>query len=94
MFTEGGFSVIPDNKWTFASEAMCRSGCHWVPTVPVYKLLFLVGMLNPPHMIPGFLSNSLSAGLKLLGVERGSNSPDLPAQLLLDATLHNSLLSR
>lgn len=47
-------------------------------------------MLNPAHMILGFSSNSLSAGPKLLGVERGSNSPDLPAQLLVDATLHKS----
>lgn len=61
-------------------------GSLWLPLssdcVPLYKLLFLVGMLNPAHMIPGFLSNSLSAGPKLLGGERGSNSPDLPAQLL------------
>lgn len=44
-------------------------------------------MLNPTHMILGFLSRSLSTGRKLLGVESGSNSPDLPTQLLLDATL-------
>lgn len=37
-------------------------------------------------MILGFLSNSLSTGPKLLGVESGSNSPDLPGQLLLDTT--------
>lgn len=42
-------------------------------------------------MILSFWSNSLSAGPKLLGVERGSNSLDLPAQLLLDATLHKKL---
>lgn len=72
------------------------SGCHKVPAqlVPICKLLFLVGMLNPAHMILGFLSSSLSTGPKLLGVESGFNSPDLPSQLLLDATLLNKLQTR
>lgn len=48
-------------------------------------------MLNPAHMILGFLSSSLSTGPKPLGVESYSNSPDLPAQLLLDAALLNKL---
>lgn len=51
---------------------------------PICKLLFLVGLLN-------LLSNSLSAGPKLLGVEAGSNSSDLPVQLLLRTILLQNL---
>ena len=58
-------TVVSESKWLLASQAIRwrgSSGCHLVPTplVLICRLLFLVGMLNPTHMILGFLSSSLS----------------------------------
>lgn len=42
-------------KWYKGSDEEVAVGATKFLLVPICKLLFPVGTLNPPHMIPGFL---------------------------------------